>query len=71
MRKICLMTVNDLHMLPSRPELFLNKIILRTDHLAFQCMEYLHFNRTKNEYLGTVIFDTTYYENLEFVSKHL
>ena len=71
LREICLMSANDLHLIPARPELFLNKIFLKTDHTAYQCMEYLHYERMRREYLGTLTFDTTFYENLEFVSKHI
>ena len=70
-REICLMSVIDLYTVPHRPELFLNKIILSTDELAYQCLEYLHYERTKAELLGTLKFNTTFYENLEFVSRHL
>ena len=71
LRNICLMSVGDLYLIPQRPELFLNKIVMSTNHIAYQCLEYFHYNRTKAEYLGTVAFDTTFYANLEFVLNHV
>ena len=69
-RKICIWGVGDLPRLQDQPQLFVNKFHLKYEHLALDCMEELHYNRTRVEILGTRQFDTEYYETLPFVLNH-
>lgn len=69
-RQICIFGIGDLPLLARRPEFFANKFYLYYQTYALQCMEELHFNRTRDEYLQRLHFQTDYYENLEFI-KHV
>lgn len=69
-RQICIFGIGDLPLLARRPEFFANKFYLYYQTYALQCMEELHFNRTRDEYLQRLDFQTDYYENLEFI-KHV
>lgn len=70
-RLICIFGTGDLPLLSTRPEFFANKFYLYNEHLALDCMEELHYNRTRDEYFQTRIFNTTFYENLEFIKKKI
>lgn len=69
-RQICILGIGDLPLLARRPEFVANKFYLYYQTYALQCMEELHFNRTRDEYLQRLDFVTDYYENLEFI-KHV
>lgn len=69
-RQICIFGIGDLPLLARRPEFFANKFYLYYQTYALQCIEELHFNRTRDEYLQRLDFQTDYYENLEFI-KHV
>lgn len=70
-RFICVFGVGDLALLASRPELFANKFYVNFEPLTLDCMEELHFNRTRDEMLGRLTFDTTFYEQFNFVKNHI
>lgn len=69
-RQICIFGIGDLPLLARRPEFFANKFYLYYQTYALQCLEELHFNRARDEYLQRLDFQTDYYENLEFI-KHV
>lgn len=68
---VCILSVGDLPLLASRPEMFANKFYLDYEPLALDCMEELHFNRTRSELLGKSQFDTSLYEELSYVKNHI
>ncbi|KAL3886799.1 hypothetical protein ACJMK2_026770 [Sinanodonta woodiana] len=70
-RLICVFGVGDLPLLYSRPELFANKFYWNYQHFAFDCMEELIYNRTRDEFFGTLTFDPTFYRNVGFVQNKI
>ena len=68
---VCIWSVGDLPLLRTRPELFTNKFYLDYEPLAYDCMEELHYNRTREEVLGVRQFSTLYYQQLGFVKNHV
>ncbi|XP_033758606.1 beta-1,3-galactosyl-O-glycosyl-glycoprotein beta-1,6-N-acetylglucosaminyltransferase-like [Pecten maximus] len=70
-RMICIFGVEDLPLLAQRPELFVNKLYWDFEPFALDCMEELIYNRTRDGYLQTTKFDTTFYENLDFVKNQV
>lgn len=70
-RMICIFSIGDLPLLKERKEMFANKFYWDYHPLAYDCMEELHFNRTRDEVIGKRNFDTAYYENLAFVKNHI
>lgn len=70
-RMICVFGAGDLPILASRRELFANKFYLDYKHYALDCMEELHFNRTRDEYLGKLQFDVRWYKQLGFVKNKI
>ncbi|XP_067674440.1 beta-1,3-galactosyl-O-glycosyl-glycoprotein beta-1,6-N-acetylglucosaminyltransferase-like [Haliotis asinina] len=68
-RLICIFGIGDLPLLRSRPELFTNKFYWDYQPYALDCMEELHYNRTRDEYLGLRHFDDSYYKTLSFVKN--
>ncbi|KAL4234494.1 hypothetical protein ACF0H5_006139 [Mactra antiquata] len=66
-RGICVFGVGDLPMLASRRELFINKLFLNYEHYALDCLEELHYNRTRDEYMKSLPFDAEWYSM--FVKK--
>ena len=69
-RMVCVFGMGDLPLLASRPELFTNKFYLDYQQFALDCMEELHYNRTRQELQGVLSFDTRYYTGLKFVMNH-
>ncbi|GFS01556.1 beta-1,3-galactosyl-O-glycosyl-glycoprotein beta-1,6-N-acetylglucosaminyltransferase [Elysia marginata] len=68
-RGVCILSTGDLHRLGEAPHLFANKFYLHQDRVVIGCLEEKLFNDTRDEYLGTKIFNTTFYAQQEFV-KH-
>ena len=68
---ICIFGVGDLPLLASRKELFANKFHSDFQTAAYACMEELIFNRTRNEILGVELFNTSFYEQQDFVTNHI
>lgn len=66
-RMICVFGTGDLPLLATRRELFANKFYLDYHRFALDCMEELHFNHTRDEYLGKLAFDARWYSKLGFV----
>ena len=71
-RYICVFSIGDLPLLASRPELFANKFYIEYEPLALDCMEQLHYNRTRDELTGALPpLDVSFYEELAFVNNHV
>ncbi|XP_045204870.2 beta-1,3-galactosyl-O-glycosyl-glycoprotein beta-1,6-N-acetylglucosaminyltransferase-like [Mercenaria mercenaria] len=70
-RGICIFGIGDVPMLSKRKELFANKFHLDYQTVAYECMEELIFNRTRDEYLGTRVYNANWYSKLGFVSKKI
>ena len=68
-RTICVFGVGDLPLISTRRELFANKFHWDYERYARDCLEELHYNRTRDEYLGKMSFDTRYYAELGFVTN--
>lgn len=66
-RMVCVFGTGDLPLIASRRELFANKFYLNYHHFALDCVEELHFNHTRDEYLGKLAFDPRWYSQLGFV----
>ena len=62
-RGICVFGIKDLRWLHQRPELFANKFHLTFQHVAYDCLEERHRNRTKNP----IKLDENLYKNLPTV----
>ena len=58
---ICIFGIGDLQLLASRPELFTNKFHADFYPLACDCLEELHFNRSREEMEGRRVFNIKYY----------
>ncbi|KAL4229262.1 hypothetical protein ACF0H5_012302 [Mactra antiquata] len=68
-RDICVFGIGELQYLAYAKELFANKFYLDYKHYALDCMEELIYNRTRDEYLGILDFDSSWYSKLEFVTN--
>ncbi|XP_060078206.1 beta-1,3-galactosyl-O-glycosyl-glycoprotein beta-1,6-N-acetylglucosaminyltransferase-like [Ylistrum balloti] len=70
-RMICIFGVADLPLLAQRPEFFVNKLYWDYEPYTLDCLEELIYNRTRDGYFRTTKFDTTFYENLDFVKNRV
>lgn len=77
-RWVCIMGVGYLPALASRPELFVNKFNADFEPLAYDCLEELMHNRTREELNGGGDFlsvgggfNLTFYASLPFVKNHV
>ena len=70
-RQICIFGIRDLPLLASRPELFANKFYFDFQPLTLDCMEELHYNRTRDEIDGKLRLDLGFYRDLDFVQNHV
>ena len=68
-RQMCHLGAGDLPLLSTRRELFANKFDWNYERYARDCLEELHFNRTRDEYLGRASFDIRFYQQLGFVKN--
>ncbi|XP_064616263.1 N-acetyllactosaminide beta-1,6-N-acetylglucosaminyl-transferase-like [Liolophura sinensis] len=68
-RQICIFAKGDLPRLAQAPQLFANKFYFDYGELAYECLDELHWNRTRDEYLYGLNFNTTFYENLPTVRQ--
>ncbi|BFZ25600.1 hypothetical protein BsWGS_28638 [Bradybaena similaris] len=66
-REICILTTGDLPQLFEAKEMFANKFFLQEDRVVVGCLEEKIFNNTRDEFLGTKRFNTSYYDNLDIV----
>ncbi|WAR05056.1 LOW QUALITY PROTEIN: GCNT2-like protein [Mya arenaria] len=70
-RSICINGVRDLQIMRDTKQLFVNKFHQGFHPLAYDCLEELLFNRTRDGHLGLSIFDSTYYASLGFVKNRV
>ncbi|WAQ94346.1 GCNT1-like protein [Mya arenaria] len=70
-RNICILGVGDLPVLAKSEMLFANKFFLDFQPLALECMEELVYNRTRDEYLGSIHFNDTLYTQQDFVINQI
>ena len=70
-RSVCVFAVRDLPLLATRMELFANKFHIKYEPLALDCIEELHYNRTRKEILKGPNINRKFYENLDFVRNHI
>lgn len=70
-RLICVFGTGDLTLLGTRREMFANKMYLDYHPFVLDCLEELHFNHTRDEYLGNLRFDERWYSSLDFVTNHV
>jgi hypothetical protein len=70
-REICIFGIGDLPLLAQRPEMFANKFNSDFHPLAYDCMEEMHYNRTRADLLGNRVFDDARYKRLDFVKNHV
>lgn len=68
-RQICIFNKGDLPGLAQAPQLFANKFHFDYGELAYECLDELHWNKTRDEYLYGLNFNTTFYENLATVTQ--
>ncbi|XP_052805496.1 beta-1,3-galactosyl-O-glycosyl-glycoprotein beta-1,6-N-acetylglucosaminyltransferase-like [Mya arenaria] len=68
-RMVCVFGVGDLPALSQRRELFANKFYDTFHPYTLDCMEEWHFNRTRDQYLGSPGLDVRWYEELGFVKN--
>ena len=67
-RNICVIGVGDLHSLAESRQMFVNKLHADYQPMAYDCLEELHFNRTRADVLHPDrAFNTAYYERMPFV----
>ena len=66
-RYICILTAGDLPLLNTRKELFANKFHDVYSSIALECLDEQLYNRTRDQTLGKLHFDVTYYEKLPFL----
>lgn len=67
MHWVCILSVGDLPLLDSRPELFANKLYADYSRIALQCLTERLDNRTRDELSGKRHFNASYYHSLPFV----
>ncbi|XP_025102015.1 beta-1,3-galactosyl-O-glycosyl-glycoprotein beta-1,6-N-acetylglucosaminyltransferase-like [Pomacea canaliculata] len=68
-RQVCILSTGDLPLLDTRPEMFANKFYQDYSRVALECLHQRLYNHTKDEFLGMMEFDTSYYSNLAFVNN--
>lgn len=68
---ICIFGVGDLKLLANRKELFANKFYIDYHPLVYDCLEEIHFNKTRDEVYGRMLFDTSFYSSLDIVRNHV
>ncbi|CAG5122437.1 unnamed protein product [Candidula unifasciata] len=68
-RKICILTTGDLPLLGQSLMMFANKFFLEEDRVVIGCLEEKIFNDTRDEYMGTKVFNTTPYLNADFITN--
>ncbi|KAJ8315951.1 hypothetical protein KUTeg_005965 [Tegillarca granosa] len=66
-RMVCIFGVGDIPLLLSRPEFFTDKFYIDYQPVTLDCIEELHYNRTRDQFEKKSEFNTTFYENLPFI----
>ena len=70
-RTVCIFGVRDLPALGIKRQLIANKFHSTYQPVAYECMEELHYNRTRAEINGHTYFNTTYYSTRAFANSHV
>ncbi|XP_025102191.1 beta-1,3-galactosyl-O-glycosyl-glycoprotein beta-1,6-N-acetylglucosaminyltransferase-like isoform X2 [Pomacea canaliculata] len=68
-RLVCILSTGDLPLLDKRPEMFANKFYQDYSRVALECLHERLYNHTRDEFLGMMEFNTSYYENLSYVKN--
>ncbi|PVD27135.1 hypothetical protein C0Q70_12287 [Pomacea canaliculata] len=68
-RDICILSTGDLPLLDKRPEMFANKFYQDYSRVALECLHQRLYNHMRDEFLGMMEFDTSYYQNVSFVKN--
>ena len=68
-RFICVFAAGDLPLLGRRMELFANKFHYTYSSVALECLAEKLYNRTRDETLATLQFDSSFYQNLPFLKE--
>ncbi|PVD27139.1 hypothetical protein C0Q70_12291 [Pomacea canaliculata] len=68
-RQVCILSTGDLPLLDKRPEMFANKFYQDYSRVALECLHERLYNHTRDEFLGMMGFDTSYYSNLAFIQN--
>ena len=63
--------IGDMAAMANRLELFANKFMPGVSRLALDCLEELHYNRTREQIDGSQTVDVTPYTKYDFVWNHL
>ncbi|XP_052285132.1 beta-1,3-galactosyl-O-glycosyl-glycoprotein beta-1,6-N-acetylglucosaminyltransferase-like [Dreissena polymorpha] len=71
LRDICIIGTGDLPELAQSKKLFVNKFHQNFRPYAYDCLEELIANRTRDIYLGDYAFDSRYYGTLGFVKNKI
>lgn len=70
-RSICIFGAGDLPDLARSSKLFANKFFMDVQPVAYDCLEELHFNRTRECVTGSRPFNSTFFKSLPFVENAL
>ncbi|XP_052284970.1 beta-1,3-galactosyl-O-glycosyl-glycoprotein beta-1,6-N-acetylglucosaminyltransferase-like [Dreissena polymorpha] len=68
-RGVCIIATGDLPLLARSKSLFVNKLHQDFHPYAYDCLEELMANRTRDYYHGRRTFDASYYTKLDFVKN--
>ena len=66
-RDICIYNVGDLPTLAQATQLFANKFHAKLYPLSYDCLEELHYNRTRQDLTGERTTDVAYYRAQPYV----
>ena len=70
-RWICIFSLHDLPSLTTSEKMFANKFSKKYEPSVYDCLETWHLNKLKMEKQGHRVFNTSYYETLDFVENHI
>ena len=70
-REICIFGPGDLPFMATRPHLFVNKFMANYRPITYDCLEELHYNRTRQDIMEGRTLDLTPYEKAAFVRHHV
>ena len=70
-RTVCQFGLGDLPSLTSSYKMFANKFAKTYEPLAYDCLESWHLQKQHREKQGYRAFNTSYYEEQDFVKNHI
>ena len=70
-RFVCNLGIGDIARIKSAQEMFVNKIRLEQDPVAFHCLELWYHNRLRASAKTDRVFNATFYAQLPFVMNHV